>query len=39
VKTLPVFQAGGELSEVEFYDQTCKLVEEEFIKAFNISFL
>jgi hypothetical protein len=39
VKTLPVFQAGGQLSEVEFYDQTCKLVEEEFIKAFNISFL
>ena len=39
VKSLPVFQAGGELSEEEFYNQTCKLVEEEFIKAFNISFL
>ena len=39
VKTLPVFQAGGGLTEVEFYDQTCKLVEEEFIKAFNIGFL
>ena len=39
VKTLPVFQAGGGLTEEEFYDQTCKLIEEEFIKAFNISFL